>query len=179
MSEQGSRDVINYASEMTSAMMTDSEMRLRVLQNCSAGVKVASVCAGIDAAGEAFRLIECALAQSGAVRAGWFVPTSFCDVGKAQQQYLDKHAQGLPCNPCLFGALEDRWPLEVQMKCGLKDTYGSKGSAAAVKKAALSFHKEMAEKLQVHSAEAFPSSATSYCICHDQERQVRPNRSMP
>ena len=180
---QTSRDVLGYPRQMAAAVMNDAEMRLRLLRNCGGGVKFASVCTGIDAAGEALRLIQSALQESGDLSSSWVVPSSFCDVGKPQQQFLEQLLQKrFPHNfcPCLFAALEERVPQHVQEKCRMTKAIMTQVlSQSPGKQVAKSFYEDMARNLREHSAEAFPQNATSYCRTHDDMCRVRQTRAMP
>ena len=165
-------------------------MRSRLEQVKNRGVKCSSLCSGIDAAGEACRLIQLAVAEAEQTQASaaWILPMSFCDHGKHQKAFLQARANALPHSPCVFGALQDRVPAEVKAECGIgsfkseSKTKGGgkrKGGGKADRAEVMAFFEKAASWMKVHGDQAFPATASSWCYQHEDNCRVRQSRDMP
>ena len=176
-------DISNFPQRMVEIALADTERRLRLERVQAHGVKFASVCSGIDAAGEACRLLQAALAEVKKSAETWIVPSSFCDIGRAQQEFLKERLRSHPHSPCLFCAIEDRIPAHIQARWGPVPSFLEQGKGSKQEKedkaAAVKFFKHVAAVLKSSAAETFSADAEAYCSQHHRCCKVRQTRDMP
>ena len=179
--------VMDFPSHMLQRAMSSNERATRLAQFQEGGLKVKSVCSGIDAPGEALRLLNIAQNQA-AVLLGhsdsgdaksWVAFSSWCDIGQLQTQFLSARAECFAegCRPCLFRALEEHVPDEIrhELEMHVQLPLGT----AQEQKSAFLFYKELGEKLRAKGHAAFPRDATAPCLTHLKRCPVRQSRVMP
>ena len=154
------------------------ERRRRLQLFCDEGLKCKSVCSGIDAPGEALRLLQIAQRVASSQQP-WAVHSSWCDKGAVQQKFLYQRALEIEkdSRPCLFTSVEAVVPPEVRKKlrCDAPLPVGSKAEQAAAK----AFYAELGFRLEELGQQAFPSGHTAPCLVHQQACPVRQSQSMP
>ena len=173
-------DVLHtYPAYLLGKAASDSDRSARLEDFRQATVKVKSVCTGIDAAGEAFRLLQ--LCQQPVEQGiellpehAWVVSSSWCDIGRPQQGFLkqraSERAEGM--RPCLFTSIQEQLPRALQKELGLL-VDRSKHSKEQMK----SFHKELALELKQRQDEAFDTDCTAPCLVHQKACRVQQTRS--
>lgn len=163
----------------------DPENRVRLQFFKDAGLKVVSLCSGIDAVGEALRLLQLAMQES----AGhadedtdvdwWVVKGSWCDSGSAQQAFLLARAGQMQSHlrPCLFQSVEDMVPHGVREELGMltPPACGNREQKAA----AVNWYQKVGQALTEKGPLAFPKEHQAFCLVHEQQCHVRQSRCMP
>ena len=168
-----------YPAYLLGKAASDSDRSARLADFRQATLKVKSVCTGIDAAGEALKLLQ--LCQQPVEQGtellpehAWVASTSCCDVGRPQQGFLKQRAreraEGM--RPCLFTSIQEQLPRALQEELGLL-VDRSKHSKEQMKP----FHKELAFKLKQRRHEAFHIDCTAPCLVHRKACRVQQTRS--
>ena len=163
----------------------DNRHRLQLFK--AAGLKVQSLCTGIDAVGEALRLLQLAMQESAAEREEtdgdggdwWVVKSSWCDSGAAQQAFLLARADQMDAHlrPCLFQSVEATVPYSVQEELGMLTPPAC--ASRDEKTAAAAWYHQLGLSLTEKGPVAFPAEHQAFCLVHKQQCNVRQSRCMP
>ncbi|CAE7244197.1 unnamed protein product [Symbiodinium sp. CCMP2456] len=179
--QTSAEQVLGYPDHLMKTCMEDYERRAHLEAMRLSGLKFMSVCSGIDAAGEALRLIQAAWkkADPGSPES-WVTKTSFCDSGKEQQNFLVMLAElqelQTGCSPCVFTSIESRVPGDFCSEILQSPVPKSKAKARQSGGLTAADFEKLAKELEERPAEAFPRDARAHCLVHDQQCLVRPVR---
>ncbi|CAE7807030.1 unnamed protein product [Symbiodinium sp. CCMP2592] len=182
--------VRDFAVSLLSKATRNAENRDRLQYFKDAGLKVQSVCSGIDAVGEALRLLQLAMQENaGHAEAAeetdgddgdlWVVKSSWCDSGAAQQAFLLARADQIDghLRPCLFQSVEDMVADSVREELGMLTTPACANREQ--KTAAAAWYQQLGISLTEKGPLAFPAEHQAFCLVHKQQCQVRQSRCMP
>ena len=175
--------VMNFPCGLLEKATENYERRLRLARFQAHGLKVKSVCTGIDAPGEALRLLQLALQDKDAGVAlqpenQWVKKSSWCDKGSDQQKFLLQRAEAYddPLKPCLFTEIEEVVPTDLRHSLGMFLPPPSK--TVVEREMAVEYYERLGVALRDRADEAYPRLAKSWCRVHQQECTVRQSRTM-
>ncbi|CAE7729413.1 unnamed protein product [Symbiodinium sp. CCMP2592] len=175
--------VRDFPRHLLSKATRDADNLARLQFFKDAGLKVQSVCSGIDAVGEALRLLQLAMQESAEEGSHdgdwWVVKSSWCDSGAAQQAFLLARAEQMDghLRPCLFESVEAMVPGNVQEELGMLTPPAC--ATRDEKTAAATWYHQLGLSLTEKGSLAFPAGHQAFCLVHQQQCHVRQSRCMP
>ena len=173
------RFVLDYPTRLLQQATGDYERRTRLQLTCDSGLKLKSVCSGIDAPGEATRVLQLAQQQATG-QSRWVVQSSWCDIGNMQQQFLCERALEFEehLRPCLFQSIEDHVAPDVRQRLGFSKPRPPPKSKAE-QQAAMEYNEALGPQLNEARQEAFPEHHAAACLIHERRCCVQQDRVMP